>query len=288
MAERKWKLSRLKIIYGAVASALFISCFWAGIAAENTEETSFDIVCLGDSILGQARDATSIPAILGRELNVSVFNGAFGGTNMSRKSEDRSITYFKDSLSMAALSLAIGYEDFGPQQTVASKENGTEYFEETVDRLEEIDFHKVETLIIGYGTNDYNGGTPIENPENLYDTYTYAGALRFSLEALQKNYPHLRIILLAPTYSWFLAKKETCEEWNSGYGYLEDYVDAVFRVAEEFQVEVVDLYHDFYPHEKWEDYARYTTDGLHPNEKGRELIAGKLAEYLNDNPVKRR
>ena len=30
----------------------------------------------------------------------------------------------------------------------------------------------------------------------------------------------------------------------------------------------------------WEDWELYTKDGLHPNEAGRALIAGQIADYL--------
>ena len=46
-------------------------------------------------------------------------------------------------------------------------------------------------------------------------------------------------------------------------------------------VEVIDIYHDYYPHDTWDDLYLYTDDGLHPNEAGREKIAQTIAERLN-------
>ena len=48
-------------------------------------------------------------------------------------------------------------------------------------------------------------------------------------------------------------------------------------------MEVLDIYHDFYTHEQWEDYTLYTLDGLHPNDDGRKMIAERIAEYLKNN-----
>ena len=50
---------------------------------------------------------------------------------------------------------------------------------------------------------------------------------------------------------------------------------------EALNVEVIDIYHDYYPHDTWDDLYLYTDDGLHPNEAGREKIAQTIAERLN-------
>ena len=45
-------------------------------------------------------------------------------------------------------------------------------------------------------------------------------------------------------------------------------------------VEMIDVYHDFYPHNNWEDWKLYTFDGIHPNEEGRKMLARRIAEAL--------
>ena len=62
---------------------------------------------------------------------------------------------------------------------------------------------------------------------------------------------------------------------------LEDYVNAEIGLCQALDVEVIDIYHDYYPHDNWDDLYLYTDDGLHPNEAGREKIAQTLADYLN-------
>lgn len=276
------------LITGLISLALFL-VLAAGSGrffVNRQEDADYPIVFLGDSIIGQVRDETSVTALLEERLEIQVFNGAMGGTGMSRKDMQKKMSSSEDSLSMAALASAIGYGDFGVQKTVQLNNPGTEYFGETIDGLEKIDFSQVEILFIEHGVNDYNAGVPIYNAQNPWDTYSYAGALRTSLRILTERFPELRIILVTPTYSWFLANEQTCEQWYSGYGYLEDYVEAQKHIAGEFGIELIDNYSSLYSHESWDDWQQYTIDGLHPNEEGRRLIADSIAQYLKENPQK--
>lgn len=276
---------RKKISYAMVALFLFSLFLLVTVViahAKRTNTESVDILFLGDSIIGQVQDDTSITVLLQNRLQREVFNGAFGGTTMSNTIKKTS--YLKDGLSMVSLSKAIGYQDFGVQQNINVQENGTEYFGEIIDQLANIDYESCKILLIEHGVNDYNASIPIRNVEDQFDTYTYEGALRTTLKILQDRYPKLRIILVSPTYYWVRRIDSTGESWNSGYGYLDDYVDAQMEIAKEFDVELIDIYHDFYKHQTEEDWILYTTDGLHPNEMGRSMIADAIAAYLEANP----
>lgn len=270
------------IAYWIGAAVLFalLFCLTRSDRENRQPRQQVRIAAFGDSILGLVRDETSVTAKLSELLGEPVFNGALGGTCLSRMDQEKRTGYSKDALSMAGLSKAIAAGDFGVQQTLRIRESATEYFADTIDEMENIDFEQVEILLIGHGLNDYHGGAPLDNEADPYDEYSFAGALRSSITALKKAYPDMRIILITPTYSWYLVQGQTCEELDAGYGVLEDFVEKEKEVAAQMGVEVIDLYHDFYPHETWEDLYVYTDDGLHPNEAGRQKIAEKLAEYL--------
>lgn len=248
------------------------------------------IVLFGDSIMGECRDETSVSALLSEQLGETVFNGALGGTCMGRQDESRRLAFTKDSMSMQSLSQSIVTDDFGVQQTVRIRENATEYFDRTIDALDRMDFYDVDILFISHGINDYHAGIPIDNEEDPYDVYTFNGALRSVIGSIQKKYPHIRIILITPLYSWYPyheIPELTCEEYDLGGGILEDYVEAEILTARSMGVEIIDLYHDFLPHEQWSDWEKYSRDGLHPNEAGRSLIAARIYEYLTDTDEKR-
>lgn len=277
MREKK---SVRMILYG-LSAAIFATLFLFTFCGDGKKEKQkIQIVTFGDSLLALSRDETSVPARLEQTLGKSVYSAAFGGTCVSRLNRDGQADYSKDGLSLAALAKAVSVDDFGVQQAMRVRESNTEYFSDVVDGLEATDFSAVETVVILHGLNDYYSGAPIENPKDPYDEYTFTGALRSSVAALRRANPALRILLVSPTYTWHLQSGLTCEEYNAGYGVEEDYVQAQIALAQELGIEMLDLYHDVYPHEKWEDWAQYTFDGLHPNEEGRALIAGLIAEKL--------
>ncbi len=274
-----------QIAYGVTAAAVFaLLCgFWSrGSAAEETGQTQYPVVILGDSLMGQCRDETSVAKLLEERLGRPVFNGAFGGTCMALQEQELSDNYSMELLNMVNLSKAIAAEDFGAQQTVRSRREITDYFGDTVDELAAIDFEKVEILVLAFGINDYHAGIALDNSQNPLDESTYGGALRSVLTTLRECYPDMRIVLVTPTYAWYRSKKLTCEEYKTGDAYLREYVEEMLAVAEESDTEAIDLYHRLYPRGEWEDWKLYTEDGLHPNEDGRRLIADELAACLQE------
>ena len=275
-------LKRKNIGYGAAAAVLLalLSALVLGAPADRSEKTHVRILALGDSVFGLEWEGETVPQSLERLLGESIFNGAFGGANVCRVNWESPLDRSIDALSLVALTRAAAVEDFGVQQTLRYREVNKEYYESRIDELAQVDFTGVELVLIQQGLNDYYSGVPLENQEDPYDEYSFKGALRSSVRSLRRIDPEIRILLVSPTYVWDMGSRRTCEEYNSGYGNLEAYVQAQKEVAEEMGLEFLDLYHDLYPHDTWEDWKIYSIDGMHPNGKGRELIAERIAEYL--------
>lgn len=278
----KGKISMQTIAYGVLAVVLFVLLFAVSFRGWSGEKSATQpkVVAFGDSVLGLVRDETSVTTLLQEKLGAEVFNAGFGGTCMAKNADNLQLSYPKNCLSMVGLTEAVLADDFGVQQSLQWRESNMQYFPEVLDALEAVDFKQVEVVLIQQGLNDYHAGTPLENPEKPLDEYTFAGALRSSVEALLRVNPELRIVIVTPTYGWYAEMGKTCEEADFGGGVLEEYVNVQLRVAEELGVEVIDVYHDFYTHETWEEKDLYTWDGVHPNERGREMLAARIAEVL--------
>lgn len=238
------------------------------------------VVLIGDSIFGMYREDASVSYFLAEETKDAVFNGAFGGSTMALINREEREAYYLDSFSFVKLSLAMMNGDFGVQQTVRTKDYPISHFADEVDEFDLIDLKSMNTLIMCYGMNDYMAGVPLENPEDPYDPYTFTGALRVGIANLRKSYPNLRIIVVSPTFCWFLNTTGDSDSNNYGGGNLEAYVNAEKLVAEELGLEFVDWYHGVYEHDSVEKWEMYTEDGMHPNMETRYWMAQYLAEKI--------
>lgn len=267
-------------VFICIGILYFVFGYYRDIQAGNASRTEYPIIIFGDSIVGQCRDQTSVSGLLNSMLDEPVFNAAFGGTCMAAHDQDISTNYTMEMLNMVNISKAIAADDFGVQQTVHSKREITFYFGDTVDELEYVDFQSAKVMILAFGINDYHAGTPLDNDKDPYDERTYGGALRSVITTMRELYPDLRIVLVTPTYAWYRSNGLTCEEYDTGGYFLEEYVNKEISVAEELGVEAIDLYHDLYPHRTWDDWKIYTEDGLHPNEDGRRMIAEIIVDVL--------
>ncbi|MDE7114685.1 MAG: hypothetical protein K2O57_10995, partial [Acetatifactor sp.] len=182
-----------QIAYGLAAVLVFVLLcgFFVQSREEETALTQYPVVILGDSLMGQCRDETSVAELLEERLGRPVFNGAFGGTCMALQEQELEANYTMELLNMVNLSKALSADDFGAQQTVRSRREITDYFGDTVDELAVIDYQKVEILILAFGINDYHAGIALNNERNPLDESTYGGALRSVLTTLQKCYPDM-------------------------------------------------------------------------------------------------
>lgn len=248
----------------------------------------YDIVILGDSVVGNTRGEVNVASVLGKRLGKTVFNGAFGGSCMSVPNRQMWGSMSGTEWCMVKLAEAIAYDDWTSQKAVMSYAASysdvnlqvLDYFEERMDMLVQIDFSGVEILIIQQGTNDYNSGKPVDNPGDLYDVTTFGGALRYSLRILKEKYPQLRIVLVSPTYC-ALGENFDKKCYNTSYregGILDEYVELEGQIAQEFDVEWINAYRES---GIWENNMDiYLTDALHPNTDGHVLIGNLIADYL--------
>ena len=108
--------------------------------------------------------------------------------------------------------------------------------------------------------------------------------LKYSVRTIQKVYPNIKILVTTPIYRSFLNSNNE-ELTNSdiadfGGGTLEDYSKAYIDACKELKVPCLDLYHLSQLNNNTRNYYYPNDDGTHPNELGRESIAGLIAEEL--------
>ncbi len=251
--------------------------------------SSYSIVLLGDSIIGNSREGETIAGQLERLLEVPVLKGGFGGSRAAFREEENRPGVLKEWLSLVKLVDAIAVRDFSVQRSLAAfgdrywmtYPQTFDYYTDCIRELARTDFQKVDYVVIEHGTNDYNGGIPLDNRQDPYDESTFGGALRTSIESLKGGFPNLQIILMTPTWCAFYGEeRSTCEERDFGGGLLEDYVGLELQIGQDYGLLVLDNYHDSGIWEETEE--KYLYDGLHLTVAGQQLIAERIADAIRE------
>lgn len=134
-------------------------------------------------------------------------------------------------------------------------------------------------LIIIQGTdNDWINNVPKGTDKT--DTKTFYGAFYSAIELIKKNNPNSKIIVMTPTkQSYIVDKKITRRDTdkNTLDLTLEDYVGTQIDVCNELDIPVYDAYHSSQFKPNIPSYRKSSMpDGLHPNEKGHEVIMYEL------------
>lgn len=219
------------------------------------------IVLFGDSVIGNYTNNTSIPNVVGALTGADAYNLGYGGTPATREQDP-------EAYSLPEILEAFLNKDPTLLPADSQAHAGlTQYLAAGTDAP--------SCFVINYGLNDYFSGKPISS-DDPYDTYTFCGALRYSIDALRTEYPHARIILATPNFTIY---------YNGGTDYmsehnhmLSDYVDAVISVAEEMNVDLIDNFNDL--DITLENFPELLADGCHPNEAGRFLMGERIVMKL--------
>lgn len=259
-------------ILAAIAASFLVFHLWKNeqeqrIIADRGETT---IVCFADSIWDICRDETGIAAQLENRLSAKVINLGIMGTTASLRSEAH------DEADKWNVKSLIGLVD-----AVTGGEKNPLLEEDAVRTgLYDVDYSQVDYFLIAYGLNDYFLAQTREN-QDMYDAYTYAGALRTAVEKLQEAYPQAKVVILSQTYcqGYSYGKVDSESDWRDwGGGTGPDYVETARKVAEEYGLIFVDNYEkmgiNIY------NGTKYLSDATHLSEKGRKKYAKILAEAL--------
>lgn len=221
------------------------------------------IVFFGDSVLTYNKGSMSLPGVVEGLSGAQVYNCGLGGMPASGNPA-------------AIYSMNGVINRFLDQDTDGLTEN--HYLSGLTDYINGDHQGKRHCFVLNFGLNDYFSGCPVENPEDDYDTETYAGALRTGIRALRESYPDALILVMTPTYTILFSNGT---ERNSEVGgVLTEYVDAAVRVSEEMGVYCKNNYWDSGINE--ESQELYLADGTHPNERGSLYLGRQIVDYIGN------
>lgn len=235
-------------------------------------ENRLQIVFLGDSILDGYRDGTGIAYLTGVYCNADVYNLAMGGTTAALTTYENAVYDKWNSRCMQGVVHAIcGDVDPGILDGYKAREV-----------FDSCDFSNTDYFVIEYGMNDFLSGIPLNDEEDIYDEYTYVGALRIAIQQLKNTFPDAAIVLCSPNYAQFWGKDGAYlgdgNMVNNGGGTLAEY----YRVCGNVSADMHTLFLNAYEGIGLDTYSadEYLEDGVHLSEKGRQKYAEKLSQII--------
>ena len=249
------------------------------------DDSKLQIVFLGDSNIAYDYDGKAIPHRVAERIECDVYNCAVGGTAAAKINTYNYFDKSFDLLCLYNITKIMETEDHQPLLDFFGE--ATENEQQATGKMEmltNIDYEKIDYIVISYGLNDYTTGRPI-NGENPYDENTYGGALRISIERLQNLCPNATIIVSSITYCVFYDNGEVVEdgyERNWGGGCINDYRDAAEMIASEYEnvifmdnLELLGINRT--------NHKEYIRDDMHLNVAGQEKYTDILVEIIKEN-----
>ena len=221
--------------------------------------SEYEIVFWGDSVIGNYTDSTSIPGVVNGLTGATVYNCGYGGNSAAMAPD-------------LIISLP-GIVDAFFAHNLSVIPEGEQVYEGTKAYFNYVHDTQRQCYVINYGLNDYFQAFPISSDDS-FDITTYAGALRTAVKTIRENSPESQIILCTPTYTAYAQD----ESDDSADVRLEDYVDAVIALGDELSVDVLDNYYSLGIN--FSNHEEYLLDMVHPNEKGRFIIAQRIIEAI--------
>ncbi|CAD5902461.1 SGNH/GDSL hydrolase family protein [Carnobacterium maltaromaticum] len=247
------------------------------------------VVNIGDSIFGALRPPHDISTAIADKTGAIVHNLGFGGCMMAKRIDREDQTQW-DAWSWYALSYAISTGDFTQQDDAIGAGNTLPaYFRTSYNLLKAMDWSQVNIITCGYGTNDWTyseGGSSImlDNESDKKDVKTLLGAFRYGAELIWETYPHISIVVVSPTYRFWLNDDlsfiEDSDTKIINNQKLSEFVEGLGNVSKEYKISFIDNYFEANINKQNRSNFFDGKDGTHHNSKGTKLLGRRIGGEL--------
>jgi len=246
-----------------------------------------NIVCFGNAPFADDRDSDdNLANIIARETGANVYNCSIGDSYLAALNP-----YFDSSIQpldaynfywLVTLATGGDVEYFFEEAARHLGDATPPEADEVYETLTTLDFNKVDVVTIMYDASDYLEGHYMYNDANHTDISYFTGNLEAGIELLKSIYPHIRIIVLSPTYAF--AVDENGEYVSSDimtYGGMDVLSTYVIKQSDSAAVQSVSFVDNLYGTIHEDNAREYLIDNLHLNVKGRKAVAERFIQALN-------
>ena len=142
-------------------------------------------------------------------------------------------------------------------------------------RISEMD-PDADIVIVFGGTNDHGHGDAPLGADTDRTPDTFWGACHCLWAGLIQNFPQAKIVVLTPLHR----AEDNIPKPVSG-AILADYVHIIRQTAKQYGLPLLDLFETSSLRANIPEIAeKYTTDGLHPNDVGHDILAREIEVFL--------
>lgn len=239
------------------------------------------ILCLGNNPFTDERGDNGLCSLIEKNTDSVVYNCAFPDSSAACKYPTYNPEYTRDHFNLYYVTECFRNNEFTAIASIAGDEPEPGYME-SVEVMKTVDMDQVDVILIMYDSTDYNMGTPSDNPDNPYDVTAFTGGLRTTIQNIKATWPYIRIFVLSHTYARYLdedGKLQNGTVTDLGNGTLNHYLVKESEAVLDCGVSFIDNY---YGTINEGNYEAYMSDHMHYNDAGREKIADRVADIINN------
>lgn len=239
------------------------------------------ILCLGNNPFTDDRSSTGLSSLIAAKTDSVIYDCAFPNSSAACKYPVYNPEYTRDHFNLYYVAECFRNDEFTAIASIANDEPDPIYAQ-TVEVMKTVDMDKVDIIIIMYDSTDYNQGTPSDNPDNPYDVTAFTGGLRTTINNIKNTWPYIRIFVMSPTYAQYMDEDGELHNGTTtdlGNGTLNHYLVKESDAAMDCGVSFIDNYFGTINEDNYEEYM---TDHMHYNDAGREKLADRIADIINN------
>lgn len=247
------------------------------------DDGELQILCLGNNPFTDDRSENGLANLIAKKTGAKVFDAAFPDSSTAYRNYPISESFPWDHYNLPSLANVLLAGEFKTINSAAAYVEDINKYKPGIEALETVDMNKLDVIVIMYDSTDYNIGTPCFNEAVPDDVQAFAGGLTFFLKIVNQYWPHIRVFVMTPTYAQYMdedGKLYSGSEKDIGNGALPFYVQNEIDATVSCGYSVIDNY---YGTINESNYQEYMSDYMHYNDAGREKLADRIADIINNN-----
>ena len=250
-----------------------------------SSDGEWNVLILGNSPFSDDRDSKdSLANIIAERTEANLINCSISGSYAAAEHPDFNAEIAPmDAYTPFWLCTLTYTDEIASYYTDAAEalgENTPPEAAKVVATLSNLNMNTIDVITFMYDGTDYLMGHEMYSDQDATDIGQFTGNLAASIELIQEHYPHIRIIVMSPTYAFGIDENGeyiSSDIQTYGQHFLSTYFNMQFAACYERGVTFVD---NLYGTINEDNASEYLTDNIHLNVEGRKLVAERFLYAL--------